>query len=112
MREELIPVSKISQGRRRIDASQVMLIVLVMTYSVLLVSMPELSPSDEYAFLPTLQSGKAYPFHTKDFQYYNLAELGRFNLIGSQEYNLVALISNAPLAYFIFNALLLIGFSS
>jgi len=111
VREELIPVSKISQGRRRIDASQVMLIVLVMTYSVLLVSMPELSPSDEYAFLPTLQSGKAYPFNTKDFPYYNLAELGRFNPIGSQEYNLVALISNAPLAYFLFNALLLIGFS-
>lgn len=79
-------------------------------YIILLFFNPQLGPSDEYHFLPTLQSGKIFPMYGKDFPYYNSVELGRFSPLGGQEYNLVALISNTPLAYFAFNAILLLGF--
>lgn len=85
--------------------------LLVLLYAILLVIRPELGYGDEYAFLPTLQSGKYFPMYGMDFPYYDSAELGRFGPLGAQEYNLVALLSNAPLAYFGFNALLLVGFS-
>ncbi len=79
-------------------------------YIILLLINPQLGPSDEYHFLPTLQSGKIFPMYGKDFPYYNSVELGRFGPLGGQEYNLVALISNTPLAYFAFNAMLLLIF--
>ena len=90
---------------------KLMFVVLVVLYAMVLVLYPALSPSDEYAFLPTLQSGKAFPMYGEDFPYYDSNQLGRFSPLGGQEYNFVALVSNAPLAYFTFNALLLIGFS-
>lgn len=86
-------------------------VLLALLYATLLVIRPELSPSDEYAFLPTLQSGKHFPMYGKDFPYYDAAELGRLAPLAGQEYNLVALVSNTPLAYFAFNALLLLCFS-
>ena len=100
-----------SRARPEVHLYLVAFGMLVIIYSVLLMLRPELSPSDEYAFLPTLQSGKAFPMYGKDFPYYDSNQLGRFSPLGAQEYNFVALISNAPLAYFTFNALLLTGFS-
>ncbi len=85
-------------------------IMFVLLYALILFFNPQLGPSDEYHFLPTLQSGKIFPMYGKDFPYYNSVELGRFSPLGGQEYNLVALISNTPLAYFAFNAILLLGF--
>ncbi len=85
--------------------------LLVLLYAMLLVIRPELGYGDEYAFLPTLQSGKYFPMYGKDFPYYDAAELGRLNPLAGQEYNLAALVSNTPLAYFAFNASLLVGFS-
>ncbi len=84
--------------------------MFVLLYALILFFNPQLGPSDEYHFLPTLQSGKIFPMYGKDFPYYNSVELGRFSPLGGQEYNLVALISNTPLAYFAFNAILLLGF--
>ena len=84
--------------------------VFVLMYVLILLINPHLGPSDEYHFLPTLQSGKIFPMYGKDFPYYNSVELGRFSPLGGQEYNLVALISNSPLAYLAFNAILLLGF--
>jgi hypothetical protein len=84
--------------------------VFVLIYGLILLINPHLGPSDEYHFLPTLQSGKIFPMYGKDFPYYNSIELGRFSPLGGQEYNLVALISNTSLAYLAFNALLLLGF--
>ena len=84
--------------------------VFVLMYVLILLINPHLGPSDEYHFLPTLQSGKIFPMYGKDFPYYNSVELGRFSPLGGQEYNLVALISNTPPAYFVFNAILLSGF--
>jgi hypothetical protein len=92
-------------------ALQASVAAVVLLYAVLLLIEPQLGPSDEYAFLPTLQSGKHFPMYGSEFPYYDSAKLGRFSPLGAQEYNLVALVSNAPLAYFSFNALLLIGFS-
>ena len=100
-----------SRARPEIHACLVAFAMFVIIYSALLMVQPELSPSDEYAFLPTLQSGKAFPMYDEDFPYYDTNQLGRFSPLNAQEYNFVALISNAPLAYFTFNALLLIGFS-
>lgn len=79
-------------------------ISLVLLYALLLLVKPALGPSDEYAFLPTLQSGKYFPMYGEDFLYYNSAELGRFGPLGGQEYNLVAFFTNSPLGYFGFNA--------
>jgi len=79
-------------------------ISLVLLYAVLLLVEPALGPSDEYAFLPTLQSGKYFPMYGEDFPYYNSAEIGRFGPLGGQEYNLVAFFTNSPLGYFGFNA--------
>ena len=78
-------------------------ISLVLLYAVLLLVEPALGPSDEYAFLPTLQSGKYFPMYGEDFPYYNSAELGRFGPFGGQEYNLVAFFTNSPLAATPFN---------
>ena len=85
-------------------------IMFILLYALILFFNPQLGPSDEYHFLPTLQSGKIFPMYGKDFPYYNSVELGRFSPLGGQEYNLVALISNTPLAYFAFNTILLLGF--
>lgn len=86
-------------------------ISLVLLYAVLLLAGPALGPSDEYAFLPTLQSGKHFPMYGEDFPYYNSAELGRFGPLGGQEYNLVAFFTNSPLGYFAFNAAELLLFA-
>ena len=85
-------------------------LIFVLLYALLLLINPQLGPIDEYAFLPTLQSGKFFPMYGEGFPYYNSVELGRFSPLGGQEYNLVALISNTPPAYFVFNAILLSGF--
>ena len=79
-------------------------ISLVLLYAVLLLVEPALGPSDEYAFLPTLQSGKYFPMYGEDFPYYSSVELGRFGPLGGQEYNLVAIFTNSPVGYFGFNA--------
>jgi len=85
--------------------------MLVALYAMALVLGAELGPSDEYAFLPTLQSGKLFPMYGEDFPYFDSVAQGRFSPLAGQEYNLVASISTNPLAYFLFNALLLFGFS-
>lgn len=74
-------------------------------YAALIVIGSDLGPSDEFAFLPTLQSGKAFPFYNKDFPYFDPYEMGRFVPLAGQEYNLVAVFTNAPWAYFLVNAL-------
>ena len=79
-------------------------VFLAFLYSALLIVSPALGPSDEFAFLATLQSGKYLPTHGADFPYYNAIELGRFTPLGGQEYNLVAFFTNSPLGYFGFNA--------
>jgi hypothetical protein len=86
-------------------------VLLVLLYAALLVIRPELGYGDEYAFLPTLQSGKHFPMYGEEFPYYDSAALGRFNPLAGQEYNLAALVSNTPLAYFSLNALMLVSFS-
>ncbi len=85
-------------------------IMFILLYALILFFNPQLGPSDEYHFLPTLQSGKIFPMCGKDFPYYNCVELGRFSPLAGQEYNIAAMISNTPLAYFMFNAILLLGF--
>ncbi len=80
------------------------LVFLALLYSAILIVSPALGPSDEFAFLATLQSGKYLPTHGADFPYYNAIELGRFTPLGGQEYNLVAFFTNSPLGYFGFNA--------
>jgi hypothetical protein len=82
--------------------------IFVLCYALLLLVDPQLGPSDEYAFLPTLQAGNPFPMYGEDFPYYNSVELGRFSPLAGQEYNLVALFSNKPIAYFIFNAVALV----
>jgi hypothetical protein len=77
---------------------------IVAAYGALFLIHPELGPWDEYAFLPTLQQGKFFPFYGPDFPYYDTSALGRFVLLGGQEYNLVALFTNAPLGYYFVNA--------
>jgi hypothetical protein len=77
---------------------------LVASYALLIVVGSELGPSDEFAFLPTLQSGKAFPHYNQDFPYFDPYEMGRFVPLGGQEYNLVALFTNKPWAYFSLNA--------
>lgn len=81
-----------------------------MGYIGLILAYPRLGPSDEYAFLPTLQSGKSFPKYGVDFPYYNSAEMGRFSPLAGQEYNLAALFSTAPFAYFFLNASQLVIF--
>ena len=85
------------------------LFLLLVLYVALLLYKPDLSPSDEYAFLPTLQSGKLFPMYGKDFPYYDSTQIGRFGPLGGQEYNLVALFTHQPLGYFALNALELIA---
>ncbi|MBI4680261.1 MAG: hypothetical protein HY753_03380 [Nitrospirae bacterium] len=85
-------------------------ILFVVLYTISLLIYPRLGPSDEYQFLPTLQSGKSFPIYGADFPYYDVTALGRFTPLAIQEYNLVASISNTPLAYLAFNAILLLGF--
>ncbi len=91
---------------------KVIFIVIALLYAALLLTNPQLGPSDEYAFLPTLQSGKFFPMYGEDFPYYNVAELGRFAPFGGQEYNIVALFSYSPLGYFAFNAAELLLFAA
>jgi len=80
-------------------------VLLVSLYTVLLVINPALGPSDEFAFLATLQSGAFFPMYGADFPYYNSVEIGRFSPLGGQEYNLVALFTNSPVGYFSLNAI-------
>ena len=77
---------------------------MLFLYAGFLLLSPQLGPSDEYAFLPTLQSGKFFPMYGEDFPYYNSTELGRFGPLGGQEYNIVALFSRSPAGYFALNA--------
>ena len=78
--------------------------LLVAAYAVLIVVGSDLGPSDEFAFLPTLQSGKAFPYYDQNFPYFDPYETGRFVPLGGQEYNLVAFFTNEPWAYFALNA--------
>jgi len=87
-------------------------ISLALLYALLLLAEPALGPSDEFAFVPTLQSSKYFPMYGEDFPYYNSAELGRFGPLGGQEYNLVALFTPTPLRYFTFNAVELLLFAA
>lgn len=87
-------------------------VFIALLYAVLLLINPHLGPSDEYHFLPTLQSGKFFPMYGEDSSYYNPVELGRFSPLGGQEYNIVALFSHAPLGYFAFNAMELLLFAA
>ncbi len=77
---------------------------LTFTYIVIMLLGPQLGPSDEYHFLPTLQQGKPFPLYDSDFPYYNVFELGRFSPLGGQEYNLVWPFTRMPVGYFILNA--------
>ncbi len=92
---------------------KVLFIFLALLYAALLLIHPQLGPNDEFAFLPTLQSGKLFPMYwMKDFPYYNDISGGRFGPLGGQEYNDVALFSHLPVAYFAFNAVELLLFAA
>lgn len=84
-------------------------VALVVAYVVLMLLSPQLGPTDEYHFLPTLQQGKPFPLYDADFPYYNTFELGRFSPLGGQEYNLVWPFTRMPLGYFILNAVELVA---
>lgn len=84
--------------------------IFIAGYIGLILVYPRLGPSDEYAFLPTLQSGKHFPMYGEDFPYYDVAAMGRFAPLAGQEYNLAAAISNTPQAYFLLNAIQLVIF--
>ncbi len=92
----------------RATFARVCLTLMVAVYAALLLYKPGLSPSDEYAFLPTLQSGKFFPMYGEDFPYYDSTQIGRFGPLGGQEYNLVALFTHSPAGYFVLNAIELI----
>jgi len=87
---------------------KIALLTTILTYVFILLLNPQLGPSDEYAFLPTLQSGNFFPMYGEDFPYYNSVELGRFSPLAGQEYNLVALFSHSPVWYFTLNAIELV----
>jgi len=91
---------------------KILFIFLVLLYAALLLIHPQLGPSDEFAFLPTLQSGKLFPMYwMEDFPYYNDFSSGRFGPLGGQEFNVVALFSNSPIAYYAFNVVELLLFA-
>jgi hypothetical protein len=91
---------------------KVLFIFLVLLYAALLLIHPQLGPNDEFAFLPTLQSGKLFPMYwMKDFPYYNDISGGRFGPLGGQEFNVVALFSHSPGAYYAFNVVELLLFA-
>ncbi len=87
---------------------KICVIIVVAIYVALLLYKPGLSPSDEYAFLPTLQSGKFFPVYDKDFPYYDYSTLGRLGPLGGQEYNLAAPFTQDPIGYFVINAIELV----
>lgn len=87
------------------DTAKWLFAALAFTYIVIMLLGPQLGPSDEYHFLPTLQQGKPFPLYDADFLYYNVFELGRFSPLGGQEYNLVWPFTRMPLGYFILNAI-------
>lgn len=86
-------------------------LVLFVSYLLLILADPHLGPSDEFAFLATLQSGKPFPFYNTHFLYYDSFSLGRFSPLAGQEYNLVSFFSNTPFAYFLWNAVELLLFT-
>lgn len=83
-------------------------VLFVAIYVGLLLYKPGLSPSDEYAFLPTLQSGKFFPVYGENFPYYDYLKIGRLGPLGGQEYNLAALVTQDPIGYFAINAIELV----
>ena len=92
---------------------KVLFIFLALLYAALLLINPQLGPNDEFAFLSTLQSGKVFPMYwMNDFPYYNDLSGGRFGPLGGQEYNVVALFSHSPMAYFAFNAAQILLFAA
>lgn len=92
----------------RVGPIKIGVLLLVALYVALMLYKPGLSPSDEYAFLPTLQSGKFFPVYGKDFPYYDYLTIGRLGPLGGQEYNLAAFFTQNPLGYFIVNAIELV----
>lgn len=89
---------------KRVFIHTLIFLLLVTAYAMVIVIGSDLGPSDEYAFLPTLQSGKAFPFNGQDSTYIDMYKIGRFMPLGAQEYNLVALFTNKPWAYYTLNA--------
>src|SRR5688572_25888176 len=87
---------------------KIVVMLMVAIYVGLLLYKPGLSPSDEYAFLPTLQSGKFFPVYGEGFPYYNYLKLGRLGPLGGQEYNLAAFFTQDPIGYFAINAIELV----
>ena len=83
---------------------------LVACYVALLLVRPALGPHDDYTLLRTLQSGKPFPLWWRDWNAYDVGRLGRFSPLVGSEYNLVALVSRTPRAYYALNCLELIGF--
>ncbi len=83
--------------------------LFVLAYAVVLLISPRIGPIDEFVFLSTLQVGRALPVYGRDFPFYDDFLWGRFVPVGGQEYNLVALISATPAAYYLFNAIQLVG---
>ena len=88
-----------------------LLVLIVLAYATILLISPGLGPTDDYAFLSTLQSGKPFPVYGHNFPFYDDARIGRFDPLVAQEYNLVAPISRTPAAYFLFNAVQLLIFA-
>ena len=88
-----------------------LLALTVLAYATILLMSPELGPTDDYAFLSTLQSGKPFPIYGRNFPFFDDARMGRFDPLVAQEYNLVALVSRTPAAYFLFNAIQLFIFA-
>ena len=82
----------------------IIFLILVAVYALVIVLGSDLGPTDEYAFLHTLQSGKVFPFYGQDSTYLDTYKIGRFVPLGGQEFNLVALFTNKPWAYFTLNS--------
>ena len=85
-------------------------VVLVACYAALLLVRPALGPHDDYTLLRTLQSAKPFPLWWRDWNAYDVGKLGRFSPLVGQEYNLVSFVSRTPRAYYVWNALQLVGF--
>lgn len=84
---------------------------LVACYVVLLLVRPALGPHDDFTLLRTLQSGHCFPLWWRGWNAYDVGKLGRCSPLPGQEYNLVALVSRTPFAYYIFNAIELVMFA-
>lgn len=95
-------LSRLFPPAARTTGAGVVLALFSVIYALVLIGNAHLGPSDEFHFLPTLQSGKALPIY--GVSYFDTTKFGRFMPLAGQEYNVAALFSNSPTAYLALNA--------